>query len=190
MTPRVIEFKRNDYNNFDKMKADGLYKFAGLTVNNSTLRNSECFAKFFNTSFMYADFGLKFNRPFEGRKVSDKPALYCFDYARTTNITLSRWNALGNDLGDSTLLRFDLKESEEDKGTGWPQHSTIQLSHNSTFKDNKSKRRAALFELIDLPWMWFRVEHGAVLDNNFGTIVNDVYVQNIRRMDYFKAHWR
>ena len=86
-------------------------------------------------------------------------------------------------------MRFNFIKNETNPITEWPTKPTIMLRFNSTYKDNKSRRRAALFELVDLPWMWFRVENNVIFDNNFGTILNDVYVQNIRRLDYINSFW-
>ena len=59
--PRVIELVRSDFDNFTKMVEDRRYIFAGLTIEKSTLVNSDVFAEFFNTTYKYKGFALRNN---------------------------------------------------------------------------------------------------------------------------------
>ena len=61
VSPRVIDLPRGNFSDFDKLQAQFKYKVAGLTIENSTLMNSDCFAQFFNTSYNYSQFNLNFN---------------------------------------------------------------------------------------------------------------------------------
>jgi hypothetical protein len=173
--PKLFHLDESDYNDFRQNDPP-----TGLTIKSSKIVNADCMVEFFQSSeYLFEGFMLHDN----GDEGIGAESIIKIQFKSSDLINLAGWDVQNNDLGDATVIWFDLLEE-----TSTSSAPLIRISEYSLFKNNRSKKKSALFVLEDMPWMWVAIQN-STFDNNFGTIVNDIYLKNVMRYDFNESFW-
>lgn len=63
------------------------------------------------------------------------------------------------------------------------------IEKKSYFGNNTSASKAALFVFEeDMPWLRVEIRR-TTFNNNFGSITNDIYAKNIKRLSFIRSNW-
>lgn len=113
-------------------------------------------------------------------------AIIRLDFGQSIPLNFQQWTVTNNYVGQGPIIDINyIKEPNEQ-----PYQRTPGLTiTKGLYANNTSTSKAALFVFdLDLPWLHLAFS-GTNLTNNFGTIANDVYARNIRRLDFLQSWW-
>lgn len=163
-------------------------RLSGVELSENVFKNSDCMMDVTKLGARtYYRFVLNGNRMENPEEGEHNGAIIRFYFSQRVWLGFDGWTVNGNRVGLGPVIDLDYREEPNMKK--YQERAGLTIT-NSLFVNNTSTGKAALFVLDhDLPWLRI-LFRSATLSGNIGTITNDFFARNIRRLDFIRSAWR